>query len=271
MAFTLNDNSKQYAFYQCPRLRPPTNSVFFIMIILILCNCFSVGVQIVNSKQLITPSPNNFTLILTPVHAATLINATFIRNNRNLAVSSSTPLQNQSSSNPMSFSKIIPSHPTASLHQQVFNLSKANSTNYTRGLLPGVFEQVIKNETRILNIRTNQSYTASSEAQTLPIKNQSVISTQQNYGKIVKRKVRNSRTNRKLVQNEAKTLLSSDGRKVLTILSLFEFSYNNTVKREFGESERLAAQMALDDINGNSNILPGYKLVQITNDTQVRM
>jgi hypothetical protein len=62
--------------------------------------------------------------------------------------------------------------------------------------------------------------------------------------------------------------LSIGKKKILTILGLFELTQNNT-RRESGESERAAAQLALDDINSNEKILPGYHITMHTNDTQV--
>ncbi|CAL8143216.1 unnamed protein product [Orchesella dallaii] len=54
--------------------------------------------------------------------------------------------------------------------------------------------------------------------------------------------------------------------KTLTILGLFELT-QNSLARESGRSEKIAAEMALEDINAKG-ILPGYRLTMHTNDTQ---
>jgi len=54
--------------------------------------------------------------------------------------------------------------------------------------------------------------------------------------------------------------------KTLTILGLFELT-QNSLARESGRSEKIAAEMALEDINAKA-ILPGYRLTMHTNDTQ---
>lgn len=54
--------------------------------------------------------------------------------------------------------------------------------------------------------------------------------------------------------------------RTLTILGLFELTHNS-LPRERGRSERIAAEMALEDINAKG-ILQGYRLTMHTNDTQ---
>jgi len=60
-------------------------------------------------------------------------------------------------------------------------------------------------------------------------------------------------------------------RKILTLLALFELSGDHDGSgnsREHGFSEMTAAHLALNDIN-RKQILPGYQLTMVTNDTQV--
>lgn len=59
---------------------------------------------------------------------------------------------------------------------------------------------------------------------------------------------------------------TGDTATVLTILGLFELTQNK-LPRESGRSERIAAEMALEDINAKG-ILRGCRLIMHTNDTQ---
>ncbi|OXA58880.1 Gamma-aminobutyric acid type B receptor subunit 2 [Folsomia candida] len=152
---------------------------------------------------------------------------------------------------------------------QVFNLNDTNPINSSLRFLHNVVGSGVGSKPAVILTTRSSTTMASSPVQ---IKDQPDVILSKS------RTLRNVRRNRKLIQSGANTtgsnaLLSSDGRKILTILGLFEFNYITKTplglrRRDNGESERAAAQMALDDVNGNDKILSGYKLVQITNDTQ---